>query len=406
MRILFCNYEYPPLGGGGGVVNAALARELARDHDVTVLTSCGLGLPELSVVDGVRIVRAPVWFRRKRAVANFASMLAYVASGTLVGRRLVRRERFDVINTHFVLPSGPVGDQLSRAGGVPNVLSVHGGDLYDPSKRSSAHRHAPLRAEVRRLARRADAVVAQSSDTRENLRRYYAPEIDAEVIPLGISQPPPVQCSRPAHGYGDDDVLLISVGRLVDRKRVDRLIEAVAQIGDPRVRLLLLGDGPRRRELEAYAERLGVERQIDFKGAVDETTKYELLSVADLYVSTSQHEGFGLVFLEAMASALPVVCYAHGGQRDFLEDGVTGCLVPLNDLSAWVDGCRRLIEDPARRDAIGRANRERVSEFLIERCARRYEELFESVLRGRASPRPAEAAATGVERGRVAEGAE
>src|ERR1700732_4794406 len=78
MRILFCNYEYPPLGGGGGVVMAALARELARRHTVTVLTSRAMGLPADGLDGGVRVIRAPVFFRREMAVANVASMLGYL----------------------------------------------------------------------------------------------------------------------------------------------------------------------------------------------------------------------------------------------------------------------------------------------------------------------------------------
>src|SRR5690606_16087762 len=119
-----------------------LARELAQRHSVTVLTSHGLALPSESVDGGVRIIRVPVFFRRRHTVANFPSMLAYMVTGSIRGRRLVHSERFDLINTHFALPSGPVGALMSRAGRIPNVLSVHGGDLYDPSKRSSAHRHA------------------------------------------------------------------------------------------------------------------------------------------------------------------------------------------------------------------------------------------------------------------------
>src|ERR1700734_3481311 len=107
MKILFCNYEYPPLGGGGGVVMAALARELGRRHEVTVLTSQALGLPGISIEGGVKVVRAPVFFRRELAVANFPSMLAFLPSGTLKGLAL-RAGAFDVINTHFVVPSGPV----------------------------------------------------------------------------------------------------------------------------------------------------------------------------------------------------------------------------------------------------------------------------------------------------------
>src|SRR5690606_13593221 len=217
MRLLFCNYEYPPLGGGGGVVNAALARELARTHDVTVLTSRAFDLPEESMENGVRVLRVPVWLRRERAAASLPSLAGYVVNGVLQDRGLVRRERFDVINTHFALPSGPVGQHLAARANVPNVLSVHGGDLYDPSKKLSAHRHALLRACVRKVARAADAVVAQSQNTADNLRRFYAPELEAEIIPLGIERPRVTRADRAAHGFGPDDLVLVNVGRLCAR---------------------------------------------------------------------------------------------------------------------------------------------------------------------------------------------
>src|SRR5690606_8766745 len=150
-------------------------------------------LPAESVEQGVRVLRAPVVLRREAAAATFASMAAYIVTGTWAGRTLLRRERFDVINTHFALPTGPVGYTLARLAAVPNVLSVLGDDLYVPSKLSWANRHAPLRACMRRIALAADAVVAQSRDTAANLRRYYAPEIEPSIIPLGIMP------SRAAH---------------------------------------------------------------------------------------------------------------------------------------------------------------------------------------------------------------
>ena len=115
---------------------AALARELARRHEVTVLTSQALGLPAASVEGNVTVLRAPVFFRRQLAVANFPSMLAFLPSGVLKGLARMRSGAFDVVNTHFVVPSGPVGHLLARAAGIPNVLSVHGGDLFDPSKQA------------------------------------------------------------------------------------------------------------------------------------------------------------------------------------------------------------------------------------------------------------------------------
>src|ERR1700761_2610404 len=152
---------------------AAMARALAERHDVTVLTSRAVDLPAEGMDANVKVVRVPVFFRRHLAVANMPSMAAYLPMGLLRGLQLGRQQRFDVINTHFAVPSGPLGDWLSRRMKIPNVLSVHGGDLFDPSKKSSPHRHAFLRSAVARLLRRADSVVAQSRDTARNVGQIY-----------------------------------------------------------------------------------------------------------------------------------------------------------------------------------------------------------------------------------------
>lgn len=382
MRILFCNYEYPPLGGGGGVINALLAEELAKRHEVTVLTSQGLGAPEDSVENGVRIVRAPVFFRGEESVASMGSMAAFLPMGVLRGRRLLRREQFDVLNTHFVVPTGPVGDHLARFARIPNVLTVHGGDLYDPSKWTSPHRHLPLRLWIRSLLKRADAVVGQSSNTLENMARYYRPGIPAERIPLGIRRPDPEgAASRSDYGCGPSDILLVTVGRLIARKNLARLLAVMSDLRGEDVRLLIIGSGPREKELreEASARQLG--DRVRFLGRVEEADKFRILRMCDLYVSSSRHEGFGLVFLEAMACKLPVICYDHGGQTDFLEDRQTGYLVPLDDFERFKQSCRDLISDRELRLRMGEHNLRRVEEFFIHNCATRYERLFESIRR-------------------------
>ena len=116
--------------------------------------------------------------------------------------------------------------------------------------------------------------------------------------------------------------------------------------------------------------------QVRFAGFVEEQEKTDLLNAADLYVSTSQHEGFGLVFLEAMAAGLPVVCYDFGGQSDFLEHGSTGGLVPLNDRDTFRREVEHLLASPEERTRMGNDNRVRVETFYIDTCARGYEELF------------------------------
>jgi glycosyltransferase involved in cell wall biosynthesis len=379
LRILFCNYEYPPLGGGGGVVMAAMARSLAERHDVTVLTSRAAGLPSEGMDANVKVVRVPVFFRRHLAVANMPSMAAYLPMGLLRGLKLSRERRFDIINTHFAVPTGPLGDWLSRRLGVPNVLSVHGGDLYDPSKKSSPHRHAFLRRAVARLLQRADSVVAQSRDTARNVGQIYGVDRKVDLIPLGIDRPPQnIRAQRSDFGLPEDAFVLVTAGRIVARKASTQLIETLAALPD--VFLLVVGDGPEAAAVKQRASELGVENRLRMLGYVSDEAKYGAYAVSDVFVSTAQHEGFGLVFLEAMSFGLPVVCYNRGGQTDFLSTPATGDVIQLNDLQAFNDAVRALRDSPERCAAVGSHNLAKVEDFFIERCASRYEELFAATL--------------------------
>lgn len=376
MRILFCNYEYPPLGGGGGVVMAALARQLAKRHEVTVITSRAGELKSEDRDGGVRVLRVPVFFRRELAVANFPSMAAYLPTGFMRGLRFGKHD-FDVINTHFVVPTGPLGHALARWHGVPNVLSVHGGDLFDPSKASSPHRHAPLRAAVRWMLRAADDVVGQSRDTNRHVTDLYDVKRPVELIPLGIDRPPPVNpASRRDLGLPDDAFVLITIGRLVARKATTQLIDMFAASNIPNAHLVIVGDGPDAPAIEQRAAELGVRNRVHMLGQVSDAEKYAALSVADAFVTASQHEGFGLVFLEAMAFGLPVLCYDRGGQTDFLSTGETGHVVKLNDRDAFVRALIQLHTDRDSRERYGRNNRKLVESYFIDTCAARYEQVF------------------------------
>jgi glycosyltransferase involved in cell wall biosynthesis len=379
LRILFCNYEYPPLGGGGGVVMAAMARALAERHDVTVLTSRAVNLSAEDRDANVRVVRVPVFFRRHLAVANMPSMAAYLPMGLLRGLQLGREQRFDVINTHFAVPSGPLGDWLSRRMRIPNVLSVHGGDLFDPSKKSSPHRHAFLRHAVARLLRRADSVVAQSRDTARNVDQIYGVDRKVELIPLGIDRPPQhIRAKRAEFDLPEDAFVLVTAGRVVPRKASTQLMDTLAAVPD--AFLVVVGDGPEVPAVRQRATELGVENRLRMLGYVSDEKKYAAYAASDVFVSTAQHEGFGLVFLEAMSFGLPVVCYNRGGQTDFLSTPDTGDVIQLNDQNAFNDAVRALRDSPERRAAVGRHNLAKVENYFIERCAERYEQLFEAVI--------------------------
>lgn len=365
---------------------AAMATELAhRGHDVTVLTSRAFGLPADSVEDGVRVVRVPVFFRRHLAVANIPSMAAYLPMGFFKGMRLGRRKPFDIINTHFVVPTGPLGDWLSRRLEVPNVLSVHGGDLFDPSKPTSPHRHGFLRDPIHNMLSRADAVVAQSRDTAANVSRIYGVQRPVELIPLGIARPPTrVRAHRATFGIPENAFVMTTVGRLVSRKATAQLVSILANANRQNMYLVVVGDGPDSENIARAASELGVSDRVKLLGHVTERQKFSALSITDLFVSTSQHEGFGLVYLEAMAYGLPIVCYDRGGQVDFLSTPATGAVIKLNDTESFTNAVLDLYNSPERRVEVRRHNLQAIETYFIDRCARRYEAIFERAIMARA----------------------
>ncbi len=380
LRILMVNYEYPPLGGGGGVAMEAIARELATRHQVHVLTSGARGLPaeERSQNGDLTVFRSRVVSRSSSAksVASIPSMLAFYPSGIRRGRKLAAQHDYDVVNTWFAVPSGPIGSHIARHGKIPHVLTIIGGDIYDPSKWYSPHRNPILGGVVRRVLRGADRHTAISTDIAARARDQFDFQRPIDVISLGI-QPPEFR-ARPREELGlrNDRKYLVSVGRLVRRKNYANLLRALATLDHEDTDLLLIGDGPELETLKSLATELGVLDRVQFRGFVDEETKFQLLAASDAFVLTSLHEGFGLVYLEAMHCGLPVIASSGGGQEDFLVDQKTGFVVPPEDLVALRTAIDRIAGDDELRESFCASNRRLVKDYYVSRTAQRYETLL------------------------------
>ncbi|MBU0611461.1 MAG: glycosyltransferase family 4 protein [Armatimonadetes bacterium] len=381
MRILFVNYEYPPIGGGGGVSMCDLAVELAKRHSVMVLTSGTRDLPRREESGGVNIVRLPVWLRRSRSVASLTSMASYVARGWLEGPAIARSFQPDVVNTWFALPSGPVGQRLARSLGCPNLLDLHGGDVYDPLKRLSPHRWWALRRVVSRLIHCADRVAAVSSELRDRAEQYYgAPAREVTVLPHGVQPRALAPATRADLGLPEDGFIISALGRLVPRKAMLVLIEALTRVADPRAVLLLIGDGPQRGMLEAVATRSGLRDRVIFCGQVEEERKYQLLMASDVFSLASLHEAFGVAYLEAMNSGLPVVTSPHGGQRDFVHHEANGLFVGQSDPAAYAAAWQRLMTNPDLHRRLSDGARHTAAQFTIAAMAAAYEALFQEMV--------------------------
>jgi glycosyltransferase involved in cell wall biosynthesis len=381
MRILMINYEFPPLGGGGGVASYQIAKALReRGHEVDILTTRWRGLPGEEVVDGLKVHRVPVLGRGDLATASLISMLSFVPSGVADGCRRLRKKRYDILNSHFAVPSGPAGATLSRLFGIPHVLTIIGGDIYDPTKRLSPSNSSLLRWVVRRVLGSSAQIIAISQDIKNRAERDLHCETNIEVIHYGLTPPEFERRSRQELGIPEGDVVLISIGRLIRRKALDDVLGALSRLDKGRFRLLVIGDGPEEAHLRDLARTLGLSSQVDFLGAIWGERKYQYLAAADMFVLPSAHEGFGLVFLEAMHCGLPVIASATGGQTDFLREGETGFLVPVGAEEVVAERILRLADDEPLRRRMSAFNEEYVKRFHISGVAERYEAVFWGVI--------------------------
>lgn len=114
MNILMVNYEYPPLGGGGGVFSKQLAEELGKSNRVTVITPKFGDQKPHEIVRNVEIIRVPVLIKRDQNTATITSMLSFFPSSLLIGYKLLRNRSFDVVHSMFAIPSAPSGFALSK----------------------------------------------------------------------------------------------------------------------------------------------------------------------------------------------------------------------------------------------------------------------------------------------------
>ena len=291
-------------------------------------------------------------------------------------RALVRGAHPDVVHAHrykenllaWGAVSGPVRPRL--------VATQHG--MPEEHRGSSPWRQRLLAGgNFRLLSRFFDCVVAVSEDIRDRfVSRYRFPPDKVRVVRNGVVIPA-------ASGTRDrrDRPVIGSCGRFFPVKEYPLMVEIARAIVDaqPGTRFELAGDGPGREEIEIRIRRLGLQDRFLIRGFLDEVDGF--YGGLSLYLNTSSHEGIPMSVLEAMARGVPVVAPNVGGLREIVRDGLEGFLVGDRDPISFAEPCLRLLQDPALRERMGAAARERVAkEFTVEVMARGYLEAYRDVL--------------------------
>ena len=293
--------------------------------------------------------------------------------------RLMREQRIDVVHSHLY-HANLYGRLAAWRARVPAVATVH--NTY---ARRKLHRELLNRW----LAHMSARVIAVSEDVRSDLMRYDGiPAQKIVVIHNGIDVGR-VQTAltrreaRARLGLADEAIVLGCVARLEEQKGHRFLLEALARLNDPargaaRFRVVLVGDGRLRAELEQRAAGLGVAAWTMFLGTRHDVP--DILKALDICVMPSLWEGLSVAMLEAMAASLPLVISDVSGVSQVIGDNEYGIKVPVGDVPALAQTIRALADAPQRRAALGAAARQRVlakfsAQAMLSELSRLYEEV-------------------------------
>jgi glycosyltransferase involved in cell wall biosynthesis len=301
-------------------------------------------------------------------------------------RRILRRERVDVLHAHM-FGSNVGGTVIGRLARVP-VIVAH--------EHTWSFKGRPLRRFVDRevIGRGSSVFIAVSRDDQRKMIEIERVNPEKVLhVPNGIAPPPPPSGAdvRAELGIPAGAPVIGTVSVLRPQKALDVFIRASAELlrDDPDLRVLLAGDGPLKGELTELVHGLGVQDRLLMLGYRSDSP--DVMAALDVAVSSSAFEGSPLAVMEYMESARPIVATRVGGVPDLIEDGVHGLLVEPGDVTGLAAAIRRMLADPEAARRMGEAARERRRrEFTVELMVRRLEALYGRLAEGAGPPEDVE----------------
>ena len=358
----------------------------ARGHEVVVISAVGVTpmmkrlrpgqaevaarTPKKDIIDGVR-----VFYPRYLTLGNAGERLLggrlLAASALPVARRLHREKPFDLVHAHMLPRDGHAGLIVARALGIPFALTVHGTDIF--------HYFIPGQTPWPRnvnIAREADALMAVSTLLMSRVAPYRGGEKLSRVVPNGVdlSLVPQKTDNMPR--------TVISVGTLKARKCMDRTLEAFARLAGeyPDATLTIVGIGEMEAQMRARIAELGLEGRVTLTGGLPHAEVLARMAKSDLFVLPSWGEGYGIVYIEAMAAGCIAVGAKGEGIEDTITDGENGFLVPAGDVGEIERVMRAVFENRERYAALRERGRQDARALTWARNAQTVEEIYFELL--------------------------
>ena len=355
----------PQVPGGTEIATCEIAKNLAKlGHEVHVITGVDPGPVKYDIEQGFYVhyaksIGIPILF----SITNFINTLL-----------IVRRINPDIMHAQMVLLGLHVW-LIKKVLRKPYVIYGRGSDIY------LSPRFHKLLAKLALMD--ADAVIALTNDMKQALQKLHQRAVI--LIPNGVDIDKFSTLSREEarskFNIKHNERKLIFVGRLIPIKGIRFLIEAMPLIRKqhPGARLLIVGNGEERQNLEELAEKLNLKKWISFLGQIPSERIPEYMVASDIFVLPSLSEGFPLTILEAMASALPIVTTRVRGLPEIIKDGENGFLVEPQNPGQIAERVLLILGDDVLRERMAKNNWQRAKQYSWQNVAKNLEEIYSRV---------------------------
>jgi len=367
------NHEFPPVGGGAAPVTYELCKHLSSmGNHVDVITMHYGDLPRFERVEGFDVYRTPA-IRKRPNICYTHEMATYLPGSLYRALSLAKKQKYDVIHCHFIVPGSPLALIVSRLRGIPFAVTCHGSDVPGYNSDRFSIEHKLIFPFWKFLVKKADMLISPS-ESLKNLIERQCSGVDVKVIPNGIYS------SVFAGGQKEKSILMCS--RILPRKGFQYVIEAIRDI-ELDWAVNIVGEGPYLDELRKIAE--GSRTPIKFWGWLDQQSDdfKRLYKNGSIFIFPSEAENFPSVLLEAMSSGMAVITSTAGGCPEVV--GEAGIFVEPGDVEGIRENIIKLVESDHLREKYGSAGLARVKQFSWSNVAAKYIECYEELIERKAN---------------------
>jgi len=294
--------------------------------------------------------------------------------------RLVKKLKPALIHAHWAFPQGTIASMIGKLSNTPVIITAHGGDAFALQ--------GSLLARIKHWSLKNCS--AWTSNTTATANAFWGDIAPPNIIPMGIDY----QKFRSGNAsilrskLAKDELVLLFVGRLVEKKGVKDLLTAYAQLASKQrkqTQLWIVGDGSERKALETLSQSLQLNNKVTFWGKLPNEQLPDYYAAADIFIAPSitdsagDTEGQGITLVEAMASTTAIISTDTGGISEVIEHNETGLLVPPNNPVKLKATIIRLIEDQNLRDMLAKKANQAAQNYSWAQAGQRFQTLYKKV---------------------------